>query len=137
MGQSVQQGCGHFFINKHRRPFDKAEIGGNDDAGPLIEFADQVEQQCTTSLAEGQVAQLIQYHQIGVDQPVGYPPLLPSLLLLFQGIDQFDSGEEPYPLPVVLAGLHRYRGRQMGFARTRATHKHHILGIFQELASVQ
>ena len=43
MGQSVQQGCGHFFINKHRRPFDKAEIGGNDDAGPLIEFADQVD----------------------------------------------------------------------------------------------
>ena len=113
MGQSVQQGCGHFFINKHRRPFDKAEIGGNDAAGPLIEFADQVE------------------------QPVGYPPLLPSLPLLFQGIDQFDSGEEPYPLPVVLDGLHRYRGRQMGFARTRATHKHHILGIFQELASVQ
>ena len=65
MGQSVQQGCGHFFINKHRRPFDKAEIGGNDAAGPLIEFADQVE------------------------QPVGYPPLLPSLPLLFQGIDQF------------------------------------------------
>lgn len=137
VSQSIQQSRGHLFIYKHCRPFGKAEVGGNDDAGPLIELADQMEQQCATSLAEGQVTQLIQYHQIGVDQPVGYPPLLPGLFLLFQCVNQFNGGEEPYSLSVLLDGLHRYRCRQMSFACTRASHKHHILGVFQELASVQ
>jgi hypothetical protein len=70
-------------------------------------------------------------------QSVSDPALLSCLLFLLQGIDQFDRGEEPYSLPMVLDGLHGYRGCQMGFARTRPAHKHHILGIFQELAPVQ
>jgi len=137
MGQSIQQSSGHLFIYKYCRPFGKAEVGGNDDASPLIELADQVAQQCATCLAEGQVTQLIEYHQIGVDQPVGYPPLLPSLFLMLQGINQLDGGEEPNSLSVLLDGLYCYRSRQMSFACTRATHKHDILGIFQELAAVQ
>lgn len=30
-----------------------------------------------------------------MDQPVGNAPLLTGLLLLFQGVDQFDGGQEP------------------------------------------
>ena len=53
MGQPVQQGGSHFFITEHRGPFGKAEVGGDDDAGTLIQLADQVEQQGATGLAEG------------------------------------------------------------------------------------
>ena len=115
MGQSIQQRSSHLFIHKDRRPLGKAEVGGNDDAGALIELADQVEQQSTTHLADGQVAQLIQNHQIGMDQSVGKSALLSGLLLLLKGINQFDGGEEPDALPVVLDGLHGNGGRQMGF----------------------
>ncbi len=33
--RATQQGRGHLFIYKHSRPFCKAEVGGNDDAGSL------------------------------------------------------------------------------------------------------
>ena len=44
VGQPLQQRRGHLFINEHRRPLGEAEVGGNDDAGALLELADQVEQ---------------------------------------------------------------------------------------------
>ena len=45
MGEAVEQRRGHFGIAEHIRPFAEAEVGGDDDAGALIEFAEQVEQQ--------------------------------------------------------------------------------------------
>ena len=92
MGQPVQERRRHLLVYKHRRPLSEAEVSSNDDAGALVEFADQVEQQSATDLTDRQVAQFIQDHKIGVDQPVGQPALLPGLLLLLQCIDQFDSG---------------------------------------------
>ena len=45
MGQAIEQrGC-HLCIAEHFGPFAKAEVCGDDDAGALIEFAEQVEQQ--------------------------------------------------------------------------------------------
>ena len=39
MGQPIEQRGGHLGIAEHIRPFAEAEVGGNDDAGPLVEFA--------------------------------------------------------------------------------------------------
>ena len=50
MGQPIQQGGCHFLAYKHCRPLGEAEIGGNDDAGAFIEFADLVERQRTTRM---------------------------------------------------------------------------------------
>ena len=44
MGQSVEQRGGHFGVAEHARPFAEGEIGGDDDGGPLIEPADEVEE---------------------------------------------------------------------------------------------
>ena len=52
MCETIEQCGGHFGIAKDRRPFAEAEIGRDDDAGALIEFAEQVEQQCTAGGAE-------------------------------------------------------------------------------------
>jgi hypothetical protein len=45
VGKPVQQGGGHFGIAEHVGPFAEAEVGGDDDAGAFVEFAEQVEQQ--------------------------------------------------------------------------------------------
>ena len=44
--QAVEQRSCHLGITKHIRPFAEAEVGGDNDAGLLIELAEQVEQQC-------------------------------------------------------------------------------------------
>ncbi|MNL83966.1 hypothetical protein D3C87_2117710 [compost metagenome] len=35
--QPIQQRCGHLGVAKHTRPFREAEVGGDDDAGVLVE----------------------------------------------------------------------------------------------------
>ena len=41
----VEQRRGQFGITEHRRPFSEAEVGGDDQAGSLIELAHEVEQE--------------------------------------------------------------------------------------------
>ena len=45
MGDAIQKRGGHLGITEHGRPLPEGEVGGYDDAGLLIELADQVEQQ--------------------------------------------------------------------------------------------
>ena len=77
MSQAIQQSCCHLFITKDIGPFSKAEVGRDNDTGSFIQLADQMKQQRSTYLTEGQIAQLIQYHQ---------------LRFLLQLIDQFNGG---------------------------------------------
>ena len=42
VSQSIQQGSGHLFVDKHITPFREAQVGGYDDTGLFIQFADQV-----------------------------------------------------------------------------------------------
>ena len=45
VGKPIEQRRGHLRITKDRRPFAEAEIGGDDDAGALVELAQQMEEQ--------------------------------------------------------------------------------------------
>ena len=45
MGQAVEQCCGHLGIPEHARPLAEAEIGGDNDAGALVELGEQMEEQ--------------------------------------------------------------------------------------------
>ena len=45
MCQAIEERGGHLGIAEHFGPFAKAEVGGDDDAGALVEFAEQMEQQ--------------------------------------------------------------------------------------------
>ena len=45
MGKAVEQGRGHLGIAKDGGPFAEAEVGGDHDAGALVKFAEQMEQQ--------------------------------------------------------------------------------------------
>ena len=68
-----ERGC-HLGIAEDADPFTELQVGGDDDAGCLVEFADQMEQQCPTGLWERDVAQLvdddaIQWRQLSDDLP--------------------------------------------------------------------
>jgi hypothetical protein len=45
VGEPVEQRGGHLGIAEHAGPFAEAEVGGDDDAGALVELAQQMEQQ--------------------------------------------------------------------------------------------
>ncbi len=61
-----------------------AQVGGDDQAGLFVQLAEEMEQQGTTDLAKGQIAQLIEDEQIDMHQPVGQAPLLAVELFLLE-----------------------------------------------------
>ena len=55
MGKPVEQRRCHLGIAEDARPFTEAEVCSDDDAGALVELAQEVEEQCTARSAERQV----------------------------------------------------------------------------------
>ena len=64
VGKPVQQRGGHLGVAKHPGPLAEAEIGGDDDAGALVKFAEQVEQEGAAGPAERQIAELVEDDEI-------------------------------------------------------------------------
>ena len=85
------------------------------------QFADQMKQQGATGLAEWQVAEFIEDHQVGVHQPIGETSRFAGLFFLFQLIDQLDGGQEADPEVMVLDRLYCDGGGQVRLAGTRPT----------------
>ncbi len=71
MREAVEQSGRHLGIAEDAGPFAEAEVGGDDYAGALVEFTQQMEQQCAARCAERQVAQLIENDEIGMGKPTG------------------------------------------------------------------
>jgi len=89
MGEPIQQCRGHLGVIEHGRPFREAQVGGDDEAGLLVELVDEMEQKRAAGLAERQVSQFIEDHQVGVHQAVGDTSGFSRLLFLLQLVDQF------------------------------------------------
>src|SRR3984957_10500328 len=133
----VRRSSRHLGVAEHSCPLAKAEIGGDDDAGALIELAQQMEEQGPSGGAERQVAKLVEDDEIGVGEPGGDLSWLALKLLLFESVDEFDCGEEPDALAMVLDGLDADRGREMRLACAGAADEDDIVGVFQKLAAMQ
>ena len=93
VGEAVEQRRHHLSVPEYAAPFREAQVGGDDDAGALVEFADEVEQQGTSGLAERQIAQLIEDHQIGVYHACRELPLFGCRLFQLQHVHQPDGRE--------------------------------------------
>lgn len=48
VGQSIEEGCCHFGVSEDIAPFPEAQIGCDNDTGPLVETAEQMEQKSPT-----------------------------------------------------------------------------------------
>ena len=100
MGEAVEQRSRHLRVAEHGGPFAEAQISRDDDAGTLVEFAEQMEEQRSAGGAERQVAKLVENDEVGIGEPAGDLSWLSLKLLLFEGVDQFDRREEPDALAV-------------------------------------
>ena len=91
MGDAVEQCGGHLEIAKDLPPFAEGEIGGDDQAGLLVEAADEVEEQSAAGFGKRQVTEFINDHGIHLSQMPCHGPGTVLCLLPFQAIDQIDS----------------------------------------------
>jgi hypothetical protein len=80
VGEAIQQRGGHLGIAKDARPFAEGEVGSDDDRGALVELADEVEEQLTARLREGQIAELVEDEEVEAGELVGQPPLTTTVL---------------------------------------------------------
>ena len=64
MSEAIEQRRGHLGIAKYARPFAEGEICGDDDRGAFVEAADRVEQQLSTGLREGQIAEFVEDDEV-------------------------------------------------------------------------
>jgi hypothetical protein len=76
-----------------------------------------MEEQRSAGGAERQVAKLVEDDEIGVGEPGCDLSGFALKLLLFESVDEFDGGEEPDALAVVLDGLDADRGGEMRLPR--------------------
>jgi hypothetical protein len=96
-----------------------------------------MEEQGPAGGAERQVAKLVEDDEIGVGEPGCDLAGFALKLLLFESVDEFDGGEEPDALAVMLDGLDADRGGEMRLACAGAADQDDIMGVIQELAAVE
>src|SRR6202795_3782717 len=137
VGETVEQRGRHLGVAEHGGPLAEAEISRDDDAGALVEFAQQMEEQGPAGGAERQVTKLVEDDEIGVGEPRRELAGFALKLLLFESVDEFDGGEEPDALAVMCDGLDADRGGEMRLPRTGAADQDDIVGVFQELAAME
>ena len=90
MGESVEQRRRHLRIAEDSGPFAEAQIGRDDDAGALVELAQQMEQHRAAGSAEWQVAEFIEDDEVGVSEASGDLPGFTLVFFLFESVDEFD-----------------------------------------------
>ncbi len=135
--EAVEEGCRHLGIAEDGGPFAEAQVGGDDDAGALVEFVQQMEQQCATRGTERQVAQFIKDNQVEPSGALGDLPDLALVLFLFRRVDQFDGGEEVDSATVMFDGMNAESRCDMDLAGAWPADPDHVLGAIHELAAVQ
>ena len=121
MGEAVKQRRRHLGVAEHGSPFAEAQVGRDDDAGSLVELAEQMEEQRSAGGAERQVAELVKDDEVGIGEPPGDLPRLSLKLLLFEGVDELNGREEPDALAVMLDGLDADGRGEMRLTRARRT----------------
>src|SRR5690606_28900166 len=67
---------------------------GHDDGGPLVEPADQVEEELAAGLGEGEITEFVEHDEVEAGQVVSDAPLLAGAVLGLQPVDQIDDVEE-------------------------------------------
>src|SRR5258707_11186640 len=97
VGETVEQRGRHLGVAEHGGPLAEAEISRDDDAGALVELAQQVEEQGPAGGAERQVAKLVEDDEIGVGEPRRDLAGFALKLLLFESADEFDGGDRRKP----------------------------------------
>ena len=91
-----------------------------------------MEQQCSTGLAEGEIAEFIQNDHIHAQQGQRQSASLAVTFLPFQHIDQVDRGVKAYSLALGSNASNGNRGGQVGLACAWAANEYSVLRRVRE-----
>ena len=91
VGQSIEQRGRHLGVAEHTRPFTEGEIGSDDDGGALVETADEVEEQLTTGLGEGQIAEFVENDEVETREVIGDAALTAGAGFGLKPVDEIDD----------------------------------------------
>ena len=69
--KAIEHGGCHFGVAEHPMPIGESQIGGNQQRGVFIKFADQVEQQLSPGLTEWQLAEFVDDDEVVAQQLFG------------------------------------------------------------------
>jgi hypothetical protein len=94
MGEAVEQGRCHLGIAENARPFAEGEIRGDEDRGALVEATDQMEEQLSAGLGEGEIAEFVEDDEVEPGEMIGDTALPAGSSLGFELVDEIDGGEE-------------------------------------------
>src|ERR1700677_5217534 len=94
VGKTIEQRGRHLRVAEHGGPLAEAEIGRDDDAGALVELAEQMEEQGSAGGAEWQVAEFVEDDEVGVGKPPRDLAGFALKLLFFEAVDRCGGGEK-------------------------------------------
>ena len=136
MGEAIEQRGRHLWVAEHGWPFAKGEVGGDDDGGLLVKLADQMEQELSAGLSEGQIPQFIQDDEVEAHQMFGQPSSAAGAGLRFQLVDQVHDVEEAATSSIADDRTRDGNG-DVGLARACPANQHHVALLVQELSACQ
>ena len=71
VGEPVEERRGHLGVAEDARPFCEVEICGQQNRSALVEAANQVEEQLTAGLGEGQIPELVEDQEVQAVEQIG------------------------------------------------------------------
>lgn len=89
--EPVEQGSGHLGIAEYGRPLVEGQVRRDDDRGPLVKPADQMEEKLAAGLREGEIAKLVHHDEVEPGDEVGEPALFSIACFRLKPIDEIDD----------------------------------------------
>jgi hypothetical protein len=133
MREAIEECGGHLRIAEDARPFAERQVRRDDNRGPLVETADQVEQQLSAGLGKGQIAEFVKDDEVESCEIVRETSLTTSPPFGFQPIDEIDGGEEAPARSCSYTASRDVNG-QMRLARAGAANKNDVALLGDEVA---
>lgn len=132
VGQSIHQGGSHGGVLEYSVPLFKGQIGGDNQGFSLVAAGKDREQQFSSAVIQGQVAQFVNNEQIQLFQSGFQATELVLRLRFQQAINQVSGGIKGNFLALSTC-FQAQGGGQMGLAGARIAQEYNILRFLQIL----
>ena len=133
MRETVEERGGHLRVAEDARPFAEGQVGCHDDGGPLVELADEVEQELAAGLGEGEIAELVEDQEVEAGDQVRGAALAFGAGFGVELVHQIDDIEEPAAAAVANAGACD-ADSEMGLAGSSSADQHEIALMIEEVS---
>ena len=130
VGKPVQGRPGQAFAAEYLRPVLERQVGGRDQAVPLVGGGDHIEQEFRPGLAGGNVAQFVEDQQVQLAKLLPQPQELPLFFSLQEQGDELGDAEEA-DFAALGTGGHTQRRGHVEPAGSRGTDEQNVLPLVE------